>query len=785
VGAILFAVDAQTNLYANASGTVIKLNGDGVPLQTNSICPRPGIALRDTAGNFYFSGIMPGHLFNGIDTAFDPQDFGGVVLSNMPVYIVKYSAAGTLIWATNLGPTTVRSIGVLEFVMDSQGDLILTFRYFLSSSTGFRTTAKFDSNGIPGWTSTVGSGSGDGGVGVRMTPYSSTNFYVVTYFTLPGNGASLRQLDASGSGSGITNWASPFGNGITPPPVILNAAGDLYNVEGNPNVNLIKRTPTGTVRWSVNTGTAQRGVGPDQYDGVHIASDTTNLSRYDNDGNLAWTRSLPAKCLSLLLDSSGNRFLSLSGGIVARLGGETLISPVITNAPVGKKVFTGTNVELTVGASGTTPLRYYWIKDGNFLDGATNATLTLSNPSFTQSGQYSVLVSNHVGSVTSAPVQVVIKAVELFNGSQLLTNGTYSYPSAPTLTVRSAFTNGSSFYTLDGSAPSFASTFYTGPFVVPTNATVRALGYNADFSQSEEADAVNIVLPPPRALTTSVVGPGTIGLNPPGGLYTNSTVVTVTATPSAGWTFLYWVGDVIGTSPSTSVTMNQDKSVQAVFGTTLSTTVAGNGSVQLNPPGGVYPYGSVIRLTGIPQPGNYFGVWGNAASGTANPLYFTLTNPSPTVSSLFAATPAGQAALTVLINGPGTIHVSPAGNVFATNQSVNITAAPLAGQGFLNWSGDATGTQNPITVAMTQSRVVTANFTNWPVLFADSQSLTPLGFRLTVLSGPGLVYQIQGSPNLGTWSNLGVVTNTFGSTQFTDPAGTNLPLRFYRALPWP
>src|SRR5688572_12119094 len=47
IGARLFAVDSQTNAYANAGGTVIVLTGNGVPLQTNSVCPRPGLALRD------------------------------------------------------------------------------------------------------------------------------------------------------------------------------------------------------------------------------------------------------------------------------------------------------------------------------------------------------------------------------------------------------------------------------------------------------------------------------------------------------------------------------------------------------------------------------------------------------------------------------------------------------------------------------------------------------------------------------------------------------------------
>jgi hypothetical protein len=52
-------------------------------------------------------------------------------------------------------------------------------------------------------------------------------------------------------------------------------------------------------------------------------------------------------------------------------------------------------------------------------------------------------VHNIVGSVTSVPVQVRIKSVQLYQGDQMLTNRTYTYASPPTLTGRSAFVNGS------------------------------------------------------------------------------------------------------------------------------------------------------------------------------------------------------------------------------------------------------------------------------------------------------------------------------------------------------
>src|SRR5207247_2272449 len=139
-------------------------------------------------------------------------------------------------------------------------------------------------------------------------------------------------------------------------------------------------------------------------------------------------------------------------------------------------------------------------------------------------------------------------------------------------------------------------------------------------------------------------------------------VVTLTATPAGGWVFLQWLGDTAGTNPTNSVVMTRNKSVQALFGTTLSTTAAGGGSVVLNPPGGLYPYGTTIQVSAIPQPGKFFGIWGNAASGNVNPLSFVLTNANPTVSSLFASLNSGQVALAVVPVGHGQVLLSPRSN---------------------------------------------------------------------------------------------------------------------------
>jgi hypothetical protein len=81
------------------------------------------------------------------------------------------------------------------------------------------------------------------------------------------------------------------------------------------------------------------------------------------------------------------------------------------------------------------------------------------------------------------------------------------------------------------------------------------------------------------------------------------------------------------------MTLNRDKCAKAVFGTTLNTMTLGNGSLLVNPVTEVYPYGSVVRITGLPQSENHFAFWGGSGNGTNSPLNFPVTNAQPTVTA--------------------------------------------------------------------------------------------------------------------------------------------------------
>ncbi len=77
------------------------------------------------------------------------------------------------------------------------------------------------------------------------------------------------------------------------------------------------------------------------------------------------------------------------------------LAPVITQQPTNLTVVVSNTAVFAVGAQGTA-LSYRWSFNHTNVLGGTNAILTLANVQATQAGNYSVVVSNPGGSVTSA-----------------------------------------------------------------------------------------------------------------------------------------------------------------------------------------------------------------------------------------------------------------------------------------------------------------------------------------------------------------------------------------------
>ena len=105
---------------------------------------------------------------------------------------------------------------------------------------------------------------------------------------------------------------------------------------------------------------------------------------------------------------------------VAGLNGQPLTAadafmtapPTISQPPQAATCYAGEAVRLSIAAAGTAPLAYLWFKDGASVADATNNVLGFDHASGAAAGEYTVVVSNSGGSVTSAPAAIVVLPIE-------------------------------------------------------------------------------------------------------------------------------------------------------------------------------------------------------------------------------------------------------------------------------------------------------------------------------------------------------------------------------------
>jgi len=137
--------------------------------------------------------------------------------------------------------------------------------------------------------------------------------------------------------------------------------------------------------------------------------------------------------------------------------------------------------------------------------------------------------------------------------------------------------------------------------------------------------------------------------------------------------------------------------------------------VTRNPDQAAYPFGTVVTLTAVPAPGWSFSEWSGALSGNTNPESITIdadkvvtatfTLNTYTLMVNYAGNGSGSVAITYL----GTLVLPP--STYAHGTVVTLTASANTGSFFVGWSGNLTGTTNPITFTMDADKVITATFT--------------------------------------------------------------------------
>ena len=99
----------------------------------------------------------------------------------------------------------------------------------------------------------------------------------------------------------------------------------------------------------------------------------------------------------------------------------TNIPPTISLQPTNQTAGVGSNVTFVVLATGTSPLIYQWqvngtnLMDGGQFDGATSNILTITSAQLTNSGTYTVSITNLAGSATSSNAVLTVGSLTFSN----------------------------------------------------------------------------------------------------------------------------------------------------------------------------------------------------------------------------------------------------------------------------------------------------------------------------------------------------------------------------------
>ena len=185
------------------------------------------------------------------------------------------------------------------------------------------------------------------------------------------------------------------------------------------------------------------------------------------------------------------------------------------------------------------------------------------------------------------------------------------------------------------------------------------------------------------------------------------TTSTVTLQQGINTIKLYWAATDGPNLDKMSITGAQCASYTLTIATTNGGTVTKNPSRTNNK----YFDVESVTLTAVNATNATFSNWSGDLTGSTNPSVVAMTS-NKNITANF--TSVSTYTLTLNKTGIGSVSASPAATngVYAAGTVVTLTASPLLGNSFINWTGDASGTNSTTTVTMNANKSATGNFTS-------------------------------------------------------------------------
>jgi len=376
----------------------------------------------------------------------------------------------------------------------------------------------------------------------------------------------------------------------------------------------------------------------------------------------------------------------LLGGTTTVLGGTT---------PGSGTFNSGTSV--TVNAVPSTGFTFTnWTENGTIVPAAP-AIYT-----FTISGDRT-LVANY----TAIPYTVAVSSNPLLGGTTTVLGGTTpssgTFNSGTSVTVNAVPSTGFTFTNwtegLNGPIVLAAPASYT--FTITGNRTLvanyTAIPYTVLVSSN-----------PLLGGTTTVLG----GTTPSSGTFNSGSLVTVNAVPNVGYRFTNWTEGLVvaSTVANYQFTITGNRILVANY-TPITFTVSVSSMPALGgvtTGGGTFNSGAFVTVHALENTGY---TWANWTAGlipvSNNRNYgFTITGNRSLVANYTINTYTLDVTAT-----HGTVAKDLPTGPYNYGTTVTLTPTPETGYTFTSWSGDATGSTNPLPVTMNANKNITANFT--------------------------------------------------------------------------
>jgi hypothetical protein len=295
-----------------------------------------------------------------------------VQATNAGTYTVKVSNSGGSITSsgatlTVLYPPTITTQPQSQGVVQHQN---ASFSVVASGSTPF--TYQWYFNG-----SAVGGGGQSSTLALNNVDTGSDGSYTVVVANTGGSVTSAVAI--------LTVYVLP---GIQTQPqnqTVLQGTNVSFSVVTNNS-----GTPPFSYQWNVN--------GTNVVNGPYISGAT--------NATLTLSNVQPAQAGNVFVVITNN-----AGSISSSVATLTVNVPAtITNQPQPQAVVAGQSATFSVGAIGTANLQYQWYFNGSSLSGGTSqsSTLTLSSVGASNAGNYTVVVNNNYGSVTSVVASLTV-----------------------------------------------------------------------------------------------------------------------------------------------------------------------------------------------------------------------------------------------------------------------------------------------------------------------------------------------------------------------------------------